>query len=512
MSFTKRKRIIIYLIFKVHAGINAGKPPKFATAFMKKPLFSIPVVFAALFSFLLVVDGIGLAGCANIIPPTGGLRDSLPPVLLEARPDDSTVNFGAGRITFVFNEYVEVANLQENLIVSPTPKTMPVVESKLRTVTVRIKDTLEPNTTYSINFGNAIKDINEGNELKDFTYIFTTGPVFDTLTLSGKVILAETGGTDSTLIVMLHTNPDDSAVIKDRPRYYTRVDREGNFRFRYLPAGTFSIYALKDQGMRRYLNKDQLFAFADQPVKTGAGSQPVTLYAYREQPDTRDSRGTTTTGANQPRSLRTNATQDKFLRLSTNIENEQLDLLSDLEIRFPNPLKTFDTTKVRFTDEQFNTISNRVITLDSTRKVVTLKYPWTGNMAYNVIVDKDFAEDSAGRKILRNDTLEFRTKREAEYGTLKLRFINLDLAKNPVLLFIQNEQVKHSHVFTGRDVNIRLFLPGEYELRLLYDENRNGKWDAGEFFGKHKQPEKVMPVSRRLNVKPNWDNEVEIRL
>lgn len=511
MSCRRRKRIIIYLIFKVHAGFNAGKPPKFATAFMKKP-FSIPVVFAALFSFLLIVDGMGLAGCANIVPPTGGLRDSLPPVLLEARPDDSTVNFGAGRITFVFNEYVEVANIMENLIVSPTPKVMPVVESKLRTVTVRIKDTLEPNTTYSINFGNAIRDINEGNELKDFTYIFTTGPHFDTLTLTGKVILAESGGTDSTLIVMLHTNLDDSAVIKDRPRYYTKVDRDGNFRFRYLPAGKFNIYALKDQGgMRKYQSKDQLFAFADQPVQTGVGAQPVTLYAYREEPD---KRGTTTTGTNQqPRSLRTTtATQDKFLRLSTNIENEQLDLLSDLELRFANALKTFDTTKLRFTDEQFNTITTRTLSLDSTRKVVTLKFPWTGGTNYRVILDKDVAEDSAGRKILRNDTLEFRTRREADYGTLKLRFLNLDLGKNPVLLFVQNDQVKYSHVFTNRDVNIRLFNPGEYELRVLFDENRNGKYDPGEFFGKHKQPEKVMPVSRRLTVKPNWDNEVDIRL
>jgi hypothetical protein len=480
---------------------------------MKKP-FSIPVVFAFLFSFLLILDGIGLSGCANIVPPTGGLRDSLPPVLMEARPDDSTVNFGAGRITFVFNEYVEVANLQENLIVSPTPKVMPVVESKLRTVTVRIKDTLEPNTTYSINFGNAIRDINEGNELKDFTYIFSTGPQFDTLTFSGKVILAESGGIDSTLIVMLHTNLDDSAVIKDRPRYYTRVDREGNFQFRYLPAGTFNIYALKDQGMRRYQNKDQLFAFADQPIKPGPGSQPITLYAYREQPDRGGTGSTTTAGAGQqPRSLRNNNTaQDKFLRLTTNIENEQIDLLTNLEIRFPNPLKTFDTTKVRFTDDQFNNISNRTITLDSTRRVVTLRHPWLGNTVYNVIVDRDFAEDSAGRKILRNDTLSFRTKREADYGSLKLRFINLDLEKNPVLLFIQNDQVKHTHVFTSRDVNIRLFVPGEYELRLLFDENRNGKWDPGEFFGKHKQPEKVMPISRRLNVKPNWDNEVDIRL
>jgi uncharacterized protein (DUF2141 family) len=459
---------------------------------------------------MLMADGFMLSGCANMIPPSGGPRDSLPPRLLEVTPPDSSTNFNAGRITFLFDEFVEVNNITQNLIVSPTPKVMPVVESKLRTVTVRIKDTLEPNTTYSIDFGNAIRDINESNELKGFTYIFTTGDRFDTLELRGRVLLAETGGTDSTLIVMLHTSLDDSAVIKDRPRYYTRVSPQGEFNFRYLPQGRFALYVLKDEsGTRRYLSKSQVFGFADEPIQTGGDSiQFVTLYAYREQPDNRPA-GTATTNNRAPRP---NATQDKLLRLQTNIENDQLDLLKDLEIRFTAPLRVFDTTKVRFTDEAFNPLPRVRFELDTSRKLVTVDYPWVGNTPYNIIVQKDFAEDTLGRKIPRDDTLSFRTRREGDYGSLRLRFLNLDLARNPVLLFVQNEQVAYTHVFTDRNVNIRLFVPGEYELRILYDENRNGKWDAGEFFGKHKQPERVQPLPRRLTVKPNWDNEIDITL
>lgn len=459
---------------------------------------------------LVLADGIGLSGCANIIPPSGGPRDSLPPNLLNAAPRDSSRNFSNNRITFVFDEFVEVNNPMENLIVSPTPKRMPEVTGKLRTVTVKILDTLEPNTTYTLNFGNAIRDINEGNELKNFTYIFTTGQVFDTVSLSGRVILAETGGIDSTMIVVLHTNLDDSAVTKDRPRYYTRVNGDGSFRFENLPSDTFAIYALKDEGgTRKYITPSQLFAFADQPVNTGSPTQPMTLYAYRERADTR---GTTTTSqGGGGRSARTNS-QDKFLRLTTNIENEQLDLLGDLQIMFANPLKTFDTTRVRFTDDQFNNLTGKKITLDSTRRLATVKYPWLGNTLYNVIVSKDFAEDSAGRKIFRDDTLNFRTRKEADYGTLKLRFPNIDLSRNPVLLFAQGEQVKYTHVFTDKFVNVRLFVPGEYDLRILYDQNRNGKWDPGEFYGRHRQPELVVPISRKLNVKPNWDTEVDITL
>jgi hypothetical protein len=474
---------------------------------MKKPSL-IRFVFAALFVVLLMADGIGLAGCANIIPPTGGPRDSIPPVLLEVSPKDSSRNFNNYRITFLFDEFVELNNIMENLIVSPTPSISPLVESKLRTVTVRLKDTLEPNTTYTLNFGNAIRDINEGNEVKDFTYVFTTGPTFDTLSVSGRVILAETGGADSTMIVLLHTNLNDTAVVKDRPRYYTRVNGQGEFRFTNLPAGTFDIYALKDEtGTRRYARKSQQFAFADQPVQTAPGLQPITLYAYREELDTRPATGTAGTTGRPAR----NTAQERLLRISTNIENGELDLLNNLEIRFATPLRSFDSSKIRFTDEQFNSIPNPSLTLDTSRKLATLKHAWIGGAGYNLIVDKDFAEDTLGRKLLRNDTLSFKTRREADYGSLKLRFLKLDMSKNPVLLFIQNDQVRYSHVFTGRDVNIKLFVPGEYELRILFDENRNGKWDPGNF-DKHIQPEKVQPLTRRLNVKPNWDNEVDITL
>ncbi|WP_315818552.1 hypothetical protein [Paraflavitalea speifideaquila] len=78
--------------------------------------------------------------------------------------------------------------------------------------------------------------------------------------------------------------------------------------------------------------------------------------------------------------------------------------------------------------------------------------------------------------------------------------------------FVQSDQVKISHVFTDRNFNAKLFVPGEYDLRILYDANKNGIWDPGEFFGKHLQPEKVMPVPRKLTIKAKWDNEVDITL
>lgn len=459
------------------------------------------------FGFLIAFTG---NGCANPIAPAGGPRDSLPPVLVSVFPKDSSENFNARRVTFSFNEFVELANAHDNLIVSPVPKIEPVVESKLRTVTIRIKDTLEANTTYSYNFGDAIKDINEGNVLKNFTYVFSTGDHIDSLELTGRVQLAETGLSDSTLIVMLHRNGDDSALIKEKPRFIAKLDSMGRFHFRHLPAGRFYIYALKDEGgQKKYLSKKQMFAFADQPVNIGSNNQALTMYAYVEKDTSKPFVSTP-----KPAAPKTDKEKekDKRLKFSINLENGQQDLLGKLEITFPDPLKTFDSAKVSFTDEAFKPVTNYTLTEDSTHKKITLAYKWPEDTKFNLIVDRDFAEDSSGRKIPRTDTLKFKTLKESEYGNVSIRFNNLDLAKKPVLQILQNGVVKDSAKLVSRDFKIRLYKPGEYDMRILYDANDNGTWDAGEFFLKRRQPEMVQAIRRKLAVKANWDNDNTIDL
>ncbi|MDE3144328.1 MAG: Ig-like domain-containing protein, partial [Bacteroidota bacterium] len=174
-------------------------------------------------------------GCANMIPPSGGPRDSIPPKLFAALPKDSAMNVTTNKITLVFDEYIDGKDIQKNLIVSPYPKNAPIIENKLRNVTIKLKDTLEANTTYSLNFGDGIKDVNEGNIAKNFKYVFSTGKTIDQNTFSGNVILAETGKLDTTLIVVLHRNLADTSIYKNRPRYYTRLDSKGKFVFSNLP-------------------------------------------------------------------------------------------------------------------------------------------------------------------------------------------------------------------------------------------------------------------------------------
>ena len=469
-----------------------------------------------IFPFFLLIFLISkipvLTGCANMIPPQGGPRDSLPPRLIKASPGDSTRNFTGSRITFSFNEFVELQNIQENLLVSPSPKINPIIDSKLNTVTVRIKDSLEPNTTYSLNFGSAIKDFNEGNVIKEFTYIFSTGNYIDSLELHGKVVLAETGKVDTTLVVLLHTSNADSAVVNERPRYLAKVDGKGNFVFKNLPPKTFYLYALKDEGgTRRYFNDKQLFAFANSPVTTQLKTEPVTLYAYASKPAALQTILQSLNTGNKKKATAESA--DKRLRYQTNLVNKQQDLQGNFIMTFEQPLRLFDSSKIRlYTDSTFDPAAAYKFEKDSSNRKLQLTVTWKENTLYHIILDKDFAVDSFGRKLLKTDTLNFKTKKLDEYGSLQLKFRNLDLAKNPVLQFILNDLIYKSFPLNGNSFSQSLFLPGEYELRILYDDNKNGKWDPGYFFGKHKQPEIVKPVERKITVKAAWQNEVEIAL
>jgi hypothetical protein len=346
--------------------------------------------------------------------------------------------------------------------------------------------------------------------------MFSTGNSIDSLQVTGKVIIAETGQADSTMIVLLHSSKDDSAIIKQSPRYVARLDKTGSFTFRNLPDSSYSLYALKDEGRQmKYMSVGQFLAFADSTVRPSVAPKPVTLYAYKEKDTATNKPAESPIAPARPagnRRVGDVTVQDKRLKFQTNAVGT-LDLLDSLRFTFPVPIKYFDSAKVQFTNEKFEPITNFRYIKDTSNTKVTLVYSWTENTSYNLILDKDFAEDTAGHKITRTDTIEFRTKKNSDYGLVRLRFPNLDLSKNPVLQFVQSDQVKYSYVFNGgKEFYAKLFAPGDYDLRILLDENKNGVWDPGEFFGKHIQPEKVIPITRKLTVKPNWDNEVDITL
>lgn len=461
---------------------------------MRKGIFS----GLALIGLIYSLAGIN-SGCAQIGAPTGGPRDSIAPVLVRVNPELRAINFSGNRITFQFDEYVEVNEAQKNVLVSPLQKNNPSINYNLRTVSVRLRDTLLPNTTYSINFGNAIRDVNEGNIYRDFTYVFSTGNNIDSAFISGRVLLAETGLPDSTLSVALYKNLHDSAVKTLRPDYIARLDGRGNFRFSYLPAGQFKLYALKDaDGNKYYSNKTEFFAFLDAPVNAGNTADSNMLYAYTQEKQ-RD-------GKIAP-ILKKAA--DKTLKLSADLTGPQ-DLLKPLVLNFNNPLRKFDTALVKLTDTN-NVIIPAVVKLDSTSKKVSYDVKWVAGEQYRLIVPREAIEDSTGNQLARTDTLKFSAKTEADYARIILRFKNLNMAHNPVLQFVQGEEIKMSYKLTGNEWSNKMFAPGEYNIRILNDLNNDGVWTPGDY-DKKRQPETAITLPQKLSLRANWDNERDIQL
>ncbi|MDB5210646.1 MAG: hypothetical protein JWQ30_1473 [Sediminibacterium sp.] len=458
----------------------------------------------------LILRVVTLSSCANILPPSGGYRDSLPPKLVSAFPKDSAVNVSLNTktITLTFDEYVTMQNPLD-VIVSPIPGAQfPSPDYKLKNVIIKLKDSLEPNTTYSFNFGDIIRDVNEGNIAKGFTYAFSTGNTIDQNTYSGKVLVAETGKPlpDSSLLVVLHRNLDDSAAKKSTPRYFARLDGKGEFIFHNLPKGNFAVYAVSNRFTKKYDDSSQLFAFRSRPVTISTNTPRDTLYAFEEI-----KRGVATTGTTVQQKPAPGKEPDKRLKYTVDADQGQQDILSNMVLTFNRKLFAFDSTKFVLYDTGFNRLSGYSFSLDSTKTKVTLQYKWKENSPYRLLIAKDAVADSTTITLLKADTLRFATKKETEYGLIRLRFSNLDLSKNPVLQLVQGEKLVESVPLTQADFQRKLFRPGTYDVRILYDANKNGKWDPGKFSEK-KQPEIVFLVPKQVVIRANWDNDVTIPL
>ena len=466
----------------------------------------IAFLLGGLICLVIILTG---SSCANIIPPGGGPKDSIPPHLMSSLPKDSSINVKTKLIVLTFDEYVEIKEAQTNLIVSPVPKNFPIVDYKLRNVTLKLRDSLESNTTYSFDFGNSIKDVNEGNIARNFKYVFSTGRTIDYNKFTGNVILAETGKIDTTLIVILHKNLSDTAIKKIRPRYYTRVDNKGNFAFSNLPEGKFAVYVLPNDYSKKYDDSTKLFGFSDSVITISDSTPPVALYAYEEVKAKPRSASSNTNSGNSGKNA---PKEDKRLRVTTTLENGQQDvLIPALQLIFTRKLKLVDSAKIILTDTNYHSIENYHISLDSTKTRLSIVYKWPTETNFRLLVAKDAVTDTTGTMLTKGDTLKFVTKKVTDYGAIKLRFAHPDFSKNMVLQLVQNDKIVESIPVTEKEVIRKLYQPGEYDLRILYDRNKNGIWDAGDF-KKKSQPEIVHLISKKLLIKANWDNEFDVPL
>lgn len=216
-------------------------------------------------AFLLVI--IGFYACASTGMPDGGPYDETPPKFVRANPEPNATNNKRKKISIEFDEYIKLDNPSEKVIISPPQKEAPEVKVSGHRVLVEFFDTLRENTTYTVDFGDAIVDNNEDNPLGNFAYAFSTGAHIDTMEVSGTVLNAENLEPVKGIQVGLHQNLEDSAFVKLPFDRISRTDSRGHFTIRGVAPGKYRIYALMD-GNQNYLfdSKTEAIAFQDSLV------------------------------------------------------------------------------------------------------------------------------------------------------------------------------------------------------------------------------------------------------
>lgn len=215
-----------------------------------------------LYLFLTVC---AVVGCARMGSPDGGWYDDKPPRIIKTTPQDRSSNVTEKKITILFDEYVKLEDAMNKVIVSPPQLDMPEIKSTGKKITVQLKDTLKPNTTYTIDFSDAISDNNEGNPLGNYTYTFSTGEQIDTFEVSGYVINAEDLEPIKGIMVGLYDDLSDT-VFKTKPLLrVSRTDSRGHFVIKGVAPGTYRAYALQDMdGNYSFNQMSEMIAFSHQ--------------------------------------------------------------------------------------------------------------------------------------------------------------------------------------------------------------------------------------------------------
>lgn len=517
-----------------------------------------------LYFFLIVLL---FTGCAKRGFITGGLKDTIPPVLRVSEPKNFSTQFRGKEIKLHFDEYVKLKDLNKQLIVSPPMKNQPEIlpSNATKTLTIRIKDTLLSNTTYSFNFGQSIQDNNEGNPYPQFKYIFSTGDYIDSLQLKGKIKDAYSLKTDNFVSVMLYEKNEtfyDSIVYKEVPRYITNtLDSLTTFTLENLKAGNYLLVAIKDDIKNNKFDpkkekigfyqktitipNDTLFElelFKEilpfKPLKTiqqasnriilgyegKASDTKITLKNGNEVIPTvvtpfpkKDSLQIWFKPMKDVDSLKLHVKQDKLEKEFTfKYRNQKADSLKinavqmgvlhfreTYKLNSSIPLKTIDEKKMILTRSDSSKVefTARYLTDEQQVEIDFKKEP---EERYKLLVQKGAIIDFFDRL---NDSIQFQfaTKSTSEYGNLKLQLEGL--TSYPVIVDLTDEKgemLATSYLTNNQPIEFNLLLPRKYIVRIIYDTNQNKVWDTGNFIEK-RQSEEVRYFPTPIDVRSNWD-------
>jgi len=528
-------------------------------------------------NLLLLIALFTVFSCANQVRPQGGPRDVTPPVLLKATPPNMTRHFNSKVIQLDFDEYFKLNSQYTEITMSPVPDKQPEYKIKKRSLIINLKDTLQKNTTYVINFGKAIADVNEGNILKNFTYVFSTGEHIDSLSMSGSVVNTLTQQREKDVTVMLYPHDKDSLYFgKKKPTIYATTDTGGNFSLNNLHDGVYNIYALKQTSATKIYNPNNkdLIAFLKKPIALYSDTSGIQLSLFKEEPTIFKvaehkfnadgamyfvfNRRLTNPSAkiiyppslDASKAVEFSPTKDTAyiymrnmdfdsIRVSFLDNNKPLDSISlmkgknevfkgalsfrlnlssdnklkptsDLIITASSLIDTFDPAQVTLYEDSVP-INNLNIARDTSNgRRFIVKYRWKSDSKYILSIAEDAFSTIVGNKN-KKFYKPFLVDKPDNYSTLTLKVTVPDTSKAYIVEFYQDPKtiLQRNEITKGSTIIYKNFLMGKYYFRVIYDENKNGRWDSGNVKLK-KYPENIWIDPSQITLRPNWDSEEKL--
>jgi hypothetical protein len=509
--------------------------------------------------------------CAQQVAPTGGGKDAIPPKIIGSKPANKTTRFDAEKISIKFDEYIQIKDPNQ-ITISPLLADKPQIDAIGKSIEIVFgKSKPEPNTTYTINFGNSIADVNEGNILSNNSYVFSTGDVLDSNRITGQIRNAFRQKPEKDIVVGLYNTKDfrDTLLHKVFPNYFGKSSDSGTFVIENLPNNSFYLICFKDQNADNKYQKNEDVAFGSDIINTGDNNENIQLNLFTPdlfKPNTvLDSisrqkgkyqfavyRGEEikikpqqaidfytqfVRGKNDIDTLDiyipalVDSAQAKFVittpdsNYSCTVKTKAKSKLPIFTISIEEPARPGDSVYISSTVPIKELPLQLIELIEDTNKIKTyyskaisaykwvVYYPFKEGVSYQVILNDSIATNVYGTKN-KKTSATFIGKSTKDFGNLLLNISSLK-TKGIILQLIEDnndELVVAEFNSPFADVlQINNLKAGNYRIKLIEDKNLNGKWDNGNF-PKRVQAERVHYKKEQIIIKAYWDIEQSVSI
>ena len=515
-------------------------------------------------------------GCANMRSPSGGPKDTVSPKVVKETPGNLTRNFSGRNIKIVLDKFVTLKDESSEISISPVLDKMPTFKAFKTVLDVKFVQALEKNTTYTINFGNAIVDVNEGNVLKNYTYVFSTGSYIDSLSIRGNVKGALNDKAVTDAIVFILPVSQDSLFGKKGPSIFATTDSAGNFALNNLRGDTYRIYAMKKpkgSGDRIFNANTDAIAFLKDSLVLDSNKTNVQLVLFKGTPPkfnvlsdridpdgkivlvfnkgiadlaiidpvildkdktvefsikrdsasiwlsqlTFDSLKVQMNGKNQSRDTLTiyrnkKDTYERAVLINDNTSKDYLKRHEDLVLTLSSPTSQVDTAKISLLQDSIPVKSFQVIKDSLSMRKFAFKYAWKPNKTYSLRFADSTFTDIFGTKS-KSYSRQFKLDSADDYGNIDITVAVPDTSKSYLVQWLnEKKEVIRTDAISQNTV-------------LKYLSYPAGKYGLSVVYDANKngewdtgdvsaklQPERIWHYDKVIKIRPNWDLEERVTI